>query len=173
MLDFNNSLVVVSLFVVLIARESRVKFLVEVTLCKRVKEPWHQKMYVAPFAKNRARSHPNEPYQRSWHYWLKLLLSKAKAGLRPSATKKLKSLQKNLKTRTRRRNLVRHKSFQRISWRLWREKRNWRYYARGTARNHQKICSCCAKEKWWRIRTLVPQSVYPSIDLMFVSRRSQ
>ena len=39
MLDFNNSLVVVSLFVVLIARESRVKFLVEVTLCKRVKEP--------------------------------------------------------------------------------------------------------------------------------------
>ena len=39
MLDFDNSLVVVSLFLVLIARESRVKFLVKVTLCKRVKNP--------------------------------------------------------------------------------------------------------------------------------------
>ena len=39
MLDLNNSLVVVSLFLVLIARESRVEFLVKVTLCKRVKNP--------------------------------------------------------------------------------------------------------------------------------------
>ena len=39
MLDFNNLLVVVSFFLVLIARESRVKFLVKVTLCKRVKNP--------------------------------------------------------------------------------------------------------------------------------------
>ena len=39
MLDFNNSLVVPSLFLVLIARESRVKFLFQVALCEKVKNP--------------------------------------------------------------------------------------------------------------------------------------
>ena len=51
MLDFNNSLVVVSPFLVLIARESRVKFLVKVTLCKRVKNPDIKKCTLPPLTK--------------------------------------------------------------------------------------------------------------------------
>ena len=51
MLDFNNSLVVVSLFLVLIARESRVKFLVKVTLCEWVKIPDIKKCTLLPLPK--------------------------------------------------------------------------------------------------------------------------
>ena len=51
MLDFNNSLVVVSLFLIPIARESRVKFLVKVTLCKRVENPDIKKCTLPPLPK--------------------------------------------------------------------------------------------------------------------------
>ena len=57
-------------------------------------------------------------------------------------------------------DLVRFEGFQRISRHLRREERDWGYRACGAARNHQKICSRCSKEKWWRVRTLVNQSVH-------------
>lgn len=50
MLDFNNSLVVLSLFVVHIARENRIKFLVSLALYERVKT-LKSKSACCPFAK--------------------------------------------------------------------------------------------------------------------------
>ena len=80
-----------------------------------------------------------------------------RAGLRPSATKKLKSLQKNLKTRTRRRKPCTRSKFLKNIWRLWREKGNWRYYARGTSR--KEIENHCI---WWFKSKSVFFSVFTS-----------
>ena len=90
-----------------------------------------------------------------------------RAGLRPSATKKLKSLRKNWleNENTKKKTLYDKKVFKEYLD-ACDEKREIEDITpvSGTARNHQKICSCGAKEKWWRIRTLVLRAFIQSID---------
>ena len=62
MLDFNNCLIAKACFPIFVACEGRVKFLVNVALCERIKNP---NIKNARFP--RAHWHPDELHQRSWH----------------------------------------------------------------------------------------------------------